>query len=314
MKSRKTNAAVFLNQQYNIVFDDTAIPQGLSWNWLSAHWSSVLSLGWTGHRAAHYRLWILLNNVFVLGTKCRYFGNHQELYQLRLPFVAIRYALFLLSTISLRIDAVAGSMIYTLPFVLVTLILSESTRRFAELRYAIEHCTWGQLTGKHQVSLGAFFASECQGLFLSMVSGGIYLPWWFNRRFDLMYGHLQFGEIESRYTGSADEVLIHYANWIPISIATCGLGLIWLNQRLMRYRTSHLWIGGDKIGTARGVMMVRASEVLKFKLRSVVTAILSLGCDSLQRYRAHLHFIFWKAAFIGQLNLDTVTDELKDAA
>ena len=158
-------------------------------------------------------------------------------------------------------------LVYLLAFLLLVLIASVGARR-----YRMSHTSWRGIRFRF---LGTFKTTGiliAKGWLLTLLSLGLYYPYYLNRFQSYWISKTCFGNIAFSYDGQAREIFRIWIKGILLSIITLGIYLFWLRANLQRYFWSH-----TRYGESRIISNLHGGEWLKESLIFLLIVIITFG-------------------------------------
>lgn len=208
-----------------------------------------------------------------------YTGNGKELFIGWLKLLVILFVLGILAEIlskifgrfidlkiAAAIGSVASTLIYTYIFALAT---------YAGLRYRMSRTKWkGFAFGvdRNKESAAEFNRLYFKGIFFTVITLGIYYPYFKNRTHKFLVNRTRYGNKYFRYSGDDKEYFKLFAIQSLFVFLTLGLYYPWFFKETLKYRLQH-----THIDDAHFDIELNGSEILFFAIGGYLLAAITLG-------------------------------------
>jgi len=113
------------------------------------------------------------------------------------------------------------------------------------LRYTFAHVSWRGIRMGYTGSLRELFVLYFSGLFLTLITLGIYGSWFTARVYRYLYSHIHIGNVSFGFSGRGGELFIKNLKGLFLSLLTLGLYLPWYYTDIARYTISHMYLEQD---------------------------------------------------------------------
>ena len=133
-------------------------------------------------------------------------------------------------------------LVYLLAFLLLVLIASVGARR-----YRMSRTSWRGIRFRFYGTFKTTGILIAKGWLLTLLSLGLYYPYYLNRFQSYWISKTFFGNIAFSYNGQVREISRIWIKGILLSIITLGIYLFWLRADLQRYFWSHTSYGESRI-------------------------------------------------------------------
>jgi uncharacterized membrane protein YjgN (DUF898 family) len=139
-------------------------------------------------------------------------------------------------------------------------------------RYRLSRSSWRGIrfgfTGKWQ----DFLKVIVPGVLLTVITLGIYGPFFRNNSRAFLVNHARFGSLRFKYDGSGKDLIGNYLVSLLLAVPTLGLILVWYRAREYRYFWSR-----TTVGPARFRSTVTGGGLLLTGLTNVLLVLVTLG-------------------------------------
>lgn len=202
----------------------------------------------------------------------------------------------------LRIEAamVGYGLIY---FVLVPLALVGARR------YRLSRISWRGIRFSFRGQAGDFIKLFARDSVLTLLTLGLYYPWFAVRRHAFMVSNSYFGNERFRFDGHGRELLVPYSLLALLGVPTLGLYSFWFQARKQRYLWQH-----TAIATVRFDSTVTGGALLRLRLGNALLLIGTLGFGWPWVRVRNLRFTFRTLRLRGLLEPSAIRQESRGAA
>jgi uncharacterized membrane protein YjgN (DUF898 family) len=184
--------------------------------------------------------------------------------------------------------------------------------------YLLSRTSWRGIRLGMVGSAGPYARAFIVGYLLTLVTLGLYAPFWLNHLRTLMTGATRLGSEPFAYDGRGGELFKLYVKGVLLTILTLGIYWFWMQASVQRYYFSHTAFSG-----ARGSFRLRGGQLLKLFLLNLFGTTLTLGIAfpwiatySLKLFMEHVSFegrIDFAAVLQGSGGASPTSDVLADA-
>ena len=214
-------------------------------------------------------------NTEIDGERFEYHGTGGELLRgaLRafgLIFV-ITLAVGIVAALLGPIDPTAMQGTTTIVFYLILgvlmLLAIHSTRR-----YQLSRSSWRTFRFSYDARLPEFAGLMLRGIALTIITLGLYSPFFANQRRAFFAGSVRFGSERFHYDGDAQELFGAFLRSVLFTIPTLGFHWFWYFAFKHRHFWNHTTFGGTEFQST-----VNGSELLRLRLTNALLTIFTLG-------------------------------------
>ena len=260
-----------------------------------------------------YRAWATTNmrryvwgHIGFLGDRAQYVGTGEELFKGWLKLIGLLIGLAILANLgALIVDAM--KLLVPLAYVLIFAIAT-----YSGLRYRMSRTKWRQIrfgVDKDKDSTQNFLKLYFTGLFLSIITLGIYSPWFKNNVRMFLTNRCRFGTIYFAYSGQGTEYAIMTFKGLFFSLLTLGFYIPWLIRDLFHYRLRHTHFQNAKFS-----FHLKGSDLLVFSLVGYFGVFLTLGLATPWIVNWGLKLFVTNIAVEGQIDLALVQSQASDGS
>jgi uncharacterized membrane protein YjgN (DUF898 family) len=215
----------------------------------------------------------LLSQAEIEGDRFAYHGTGKELFVgflkavlfFWLPFAALGMLLA-----SLGDDGLAHSAIVVFGW-LVTLVFVPYAIASAR-RYRLSRTSWRGIRFSFRGRPGAFIRLFAAGSVLTLLTLGLYYPFFDTRRQGFLVAHSWFGNRQFRFHATGRDLFTHFVVAVLLTLPTLGFSWFWYVARKRR-----TWWGSTTFETAHFRSTITGGTLLGLVLGNVLIFVLTLG-------------------------------------
>jgi uncharacterized membrane protein YjgN (DUF898 family) len=174
------------------------------------------------------------------------------------------------------------------------------------VRYAMSRTSWRGIRFSFRGSLGDCIKELWIGMLLTIVTIGIYRPYFEANMRRYWLGNTYFGNTRFGYDGTGGDLIGRYLLGILLTLPTLGLYWIWYAARKSRYDWSH-----TSFSTAHFSSTVTGGELLWLAVSNLLLLIVTLGLAFPWIMIRSLRFQLERTAMEGQIDWRVVMADAK---
>ncbi len=234
------------------------------------------------------------------GQRFSYHGTWQELRNgyLKVALFVIIYSLLsqaqkLLNPKLLILTTILNSALFLLVIGFAT---------YSGRRYLLSRTSWRGIYFAMNPSSKIFVKEFFIGSILSILTLGLYSPYFQNRKHTLLMKSTRFGSMRFTYNGTDKDAARIFFKHLPLMIFTLGLSYPWYRAQISRFRAHHTWIGSETLGAARGCLSVTGSEIFKLYAFNALILIPTFGFGAFWLVSYNMSYYFNRFSLVGELN------------
>lgn len=248
-----------------------------------------------------YRAWATTNlrryiwgHVSFMDDRATYSGLGIELFRGWVKLIGIFIVGYVLAGLIGLVFPFAGLImiaVYALMFALAT---------YAGLRYRMSRTSWRQIhfgVDKNKALTNEFLKLYFLGVFLNILTLGIYYPWFKNSIRKFLTNKSRFGSSYFAYEGDGTEYAGIFWSNLLLTILTLGIYLPWMVMNLAKFRCENTSFQGKYFE-----LTLKGGEFFKFAIVAYLLTILTLGIAGPWMYNWGLKL------FIENIHLDGMPD------
>jgi uncharacterized membrane protein YjgN (DUF898 family) len=184
--------------------------------------------------------------------------------------------------------------------------------RYSGLRYRMSRTIWRQIrfgVDKDKASTREFMKMYLIGFFLSLITLGIYTPWFKINVRRYLTGKTRYGSAYFRFDGEGDAYAKVFFVGLILSILTLGIYLPWFFLSTERYRLEHTVFQGRRLTIA-----LKGGDLLIFAIVGYFGTILTLGLASPWIINWGLRLFIDNISFDGEPDLSQIQARESDGS
>lgn len=176
-------------------------------------------------------------------------------------------------------------------------------------RFRLSRTSYRNLRFKFDGSPRELYQIYFKGIVLSVLTFGIYLPWFSIQIVKFFRSHTCYGNERFQFDGNGKEMFLIYLRGVPLIFLTLGIYSFWVSAMVHRYYWNHTNFAGIRIRSEiTGGMML--STFLKSGLLVLVTVGIALPWAILMNFRILIETV----SFTEKPNLENIQGELDPEA
>jgi uncharacterized membrane protein YjgN (DUF898 family) len=250
----------------------------------------------------------LLSQTEFEGDRFAYHGTGKELLigwlKAVLAFGGL-YALFnalpfLPGGTAVRITAFAGAYLLLLAFLAIALVGSR--------RYRLSRISWRGIRFSFRGPLRDFITLFVGGSLLTLVTVGLYYPFFAVKQHAFMLSHSYLGNQRFEFDGRGRDLFGSYLLAVLVTLPTMGLGWLWFLAKKQRYLWDH-----TSCGSARFHCTVTGGRLLRLYAGNVLLLIVTLGLGWAWVVLRNIRVTFAYLTLDGPLDLSAIQQDVQTA-
>jgi uncharacterized membrane protein YjgN (DUF898 family) len=234
---------------------------------------TILTLGiyyfWGKTRVRSY----LLGQIEFAGDRFAYHGTGNELFTGFLKAVAIfgvpLFGLFIVPDILGASDIVKGATTLLAYGIILAFI---PVAKVGARRYRLSRTSWRGIRFSFRGRVMDYFKLLVKGQMLTMLTFGLYYPYFETKKQDFIVSHSYFGNQKFHFDGQGRDLFGSYVVALLLTIPTLGLYWFWFQAKKQRY----FW-DNTSIGHARFRSTVTGDALLWLTLGNLLLLLVTLG-------------------------------------
>lgn len=220
--------------------------------------------------AKTHRRQYIWSNVEIHGQRLSYTGTGRELFLGYLKLLGV-YALFIGAIVVGEMVHKGLGAILQVALLIPILILVPFAIYWSQA-FLFSRTNWRGLRFGLRPGAKPYALIFIGGYLLSLITLGIYSPFWFNDLRRELTNNTRFGNEPFHYDGVGKEVFWIMLKGVLLSIITLGIYSFWMSAELQRYYFAHTRFAG-----ARGRFQVTGGTLFGLFLLNVLGTTLTLG-------------------------------------
>ena len=234
---------------------------------------SLITLGvysfWGRVKVRNY----LMSQTEFAGDRFAYHGNGRELFIGWLKAMALfGIPIFVLGVLQIIVgmDSALFSILQFVIYILVGFFIPVAMVNAR--RYRLSRVSWRGIRFSFRGGVRDFITIYIKGWLLTLVSLGLYYPYWQNRRQSFMVSHSYFGNQQFAFDGHGRDLFWSFVLHIVLTLPSLFLCWTWYAAQVQRYYAEH-----TSFQAARFRSTVTGGGVFALWLGNAVLFVLTLG-------------------------------------
>lgn len=279
-------------------------------NWVLSFFTFGLYYPWARVNKLKY----LYGNTLLNDTPFIFHGTGKELFKGFIKFFALIvlvYAFYFYAVFSNDLTLVIVAIIVLLGFVCVTIPLA----LHGAFRYRLSRTSWRGIHLGYRGERGQLAYEFFIGFFLTIITFGIYSPWFMTKMRAYIIGHCRFGNLKFGYDGNGTDLFIIHLKAYFLMLPTLGLYYFWYRKEYINYFINYTYIEqtGKKVHLKGNIT---GSGFLLLSLTNFLLTIFTLGIAIPWVITRTMRFVISNSEIPQHIDFDSIAqteDEYTDA-
>lgn len=184
------------------------------------------------------------------------------------------------------------------------------------MRYRTSRTSWRGIHLGYRGKLSDMFKAYIGGFFLTILTLGIYGPWFVVKLRKLMIENVRFGNVRLRYTGDGGDLLLIHIKGYFLSVFTLGVYFSWYMKELLQFYVNNIVVLQEDGSYSRLQCQVSGWDVLKLTVGNFFIVVFTLGLGIPLTTTRTMSLIMNNTMMYGQFDADALvqTEEHYDSA
>ena len=139
-------------------------------------------------------------------------------------------------------------------------------------RYELSRTSWSNVRFRFNGNVRTCFSIFLKGVLLSIITLGLYVPWFLRNLHAFYVNHTQLGNQGFSYNGEGKELFLIYVKGVLLSMITLGIFSAWMHAELRRYHARHCSFQGHRFSSH-----LTGGDVLVTYLLSMLLIVCTFG-------------------------------------
>jgi uncharacterized membrane protein YjgN (DUF898 family) len=175
-------------------------------------------------------------------------------------------------------------------------------------RYRLSRTSWREIRFSFRGRATQFLRIYLTGWLLSLLTLGIYYPYFDIRRYDFLTSNAYLGSQPFRFSGSGRDLLPTYLGCLLLTLPTLGLCWFWWSAKRQRY----LW-DRTGLGETRFRCTIRTGALLGLTVTNLLLILVTLGCAWPWTRIRSLRFVLRNLSLEGFVDYDRIRQDAQTA-
>nr|WP_250431976.1 DUF898 family protein [Pontibacter ruber] len=244
------------------------------------------------------------------GSPFTFHGTGKEMFVGFIKGVGVFAALYFMLYMAMLVDTPFMAVLFVFVYIVGFMVLVPIALH-GMMRYRTSRTSWRGIHLGYRGELSEMVSTYLVGFFLTIITFGIYGPWFMVKIRKEMIENVRFGSAHLRYTGDgADLLLIHVKGYF-LSILTVGVYLFWYVKDLLRFYTDNIVVVHEDT-YSRLQCNVSGFDYLKLAIGNLLLIICTLGFGTSWATARTMSFILNNSTLVGTFDPDTLVQTEED--
>ncbi len=199
---------------------------------------SIITLGIYYPWAKATRLKYVYSHTEFKNSRFSFLGTGKEMFR---GYIKV-YLGFVIFFVSMIIAQMQGNhtlflIIYGIFYLIILFLIPFAIH--GAMKYRLSRTSWRSIRFGYRGQAMEFFKKFMGGIFLTIVTLGIYGSWF---RIDInryIYGNMRFGDIQMKYRGDGGDYFLLNLKGTILTYMSCGIYFFWFQKELFEYHTQN---------------------------------------------------------------------------
>lgn len=249
------------------------------------------------------------------GTPFVFHGTGKEMFIGFIKGVGIFIALYTLLFLSSLVEPPFLKVLFFFGFLMGFLVLIPIALH-GMMRYRTSRTSWRGIHMGYRGDLSDMITTYLVGVILTVLTLGVYGPWFVVKLRKEMIENVRFGNVEFRYTGEGSDLLLIHVKGIVLSIFTLGVYLFWYAKEQLQFYVNNIVLLQEDGTYSRLQCQVSGWGYLKLAIGNMFIVVFTLGLGAPWAVTRTMSFIMNNTVMVGDFDADALvqTEESYDAA
>ena len=240
-------------------------------------------------------------------SRLSFTGTGKEMFKGFIKAVFIFIALYLIVILVGYLNFTFGIIVFYLGFLLIIPLAIHGT-----YRYRMARTFWRGIRFGYTGNLREIYAMMIKGVFLTIITLGIYGAWFAIDLRKYIVNNVKFGNLRFNYAGRGLDLLNIYIKGCLLSFVTFGIYLFWLQRDLIRYYIDNLSLVNEKGEKLIFKTQITAWQVAILAITNFLLIVFTLGFGTAWVVIRTMKFIFNNIQIEGNINLEQIIQTNSD--
>lgn len=279
-------------------------------NWVLSFFTLGLYYPWARVNKLRY----LYGNTVLNDTPFIFHGTGNELFKGFIKFfamVVLVYGFYFYATFSQDLTLILTAFFVLMGFLCVIIPFA----LHGAFRYRLSRTSWRGIHLGYRGERGQLAYEFFIGLFLTIITFGIYSSWFMDKMRKYIIGNCRFGNLKFGYDGSGVDLFVINLKAYFLMFPTLGIYYFWYRKEYLNYLINYTYIeqNGNKIHLKGNIS---GTDFLGLSIVNFLLTICTLGIAIPWVITRTMRFIIKNIEIPQQIDFDTIAqteDEYKDA-
>jgi uncharacterized membrane protein YjgN (DUF898 family) len=249
------------------------------------------------------------------GTPFVFHGTGREMFIGFIKGLGVFVALYTLLFMASLVEPTFLKVLFFFGFLMGFLLLIPIALH-GMMRYRTSRTSWRGIHMGYRGELSEMITTYLVGFFLTVMTLGIYGPWFVVKVRKQMIDNVRFGNVSLRYVGEGSDLLLLHVKGYFLTIFTLGIYLFWYAKELLQFYVNNIVLLQEDGTYSRLQCNVTGWEYMKLAVGNIFIVVFTLGLGIPWATTRTMSLIMRKTVMSGQFDADALvqTEESYDSA
>ncbi|WP_018477258.1 YjgN family protein [Pontibacter roseus] len=249
------------------------------------------------------------------GTPFVFHGTGKEMFIGFIKGIGVMVLLYTFLFLAGMADAVFVQVLFFFIFLVGFLVLVPVALH-GMMKYRTSRTSWRGIHMGYRGELSDMVSKYLMGFILSVVTLGIYGPWFVVSLRKEMLDNVRFGNVRLRYVGEGSDLLLLHVKGYFLSIFTLGIYLFWYMKDLLNFYINNIVVVQEDGTYSRLQCHVTGWDYLKLAVGNLFIVVFTLGLAIPWATTRTMSLLLHKTVMSGHFDADALvqTEEAYDSA
>lgn len=182
-------------------------------------------------------------------------------------------------------------------------------------RYRMSRTSWRGIRFGYKGERNVLFKKFLEGVLLTIITLGIYAPFFTNTIRTYIWDHVRFGNLKFSFNGSASRYFVLFLGGYFLTLITLGIYGFWWTKSLFSFYIDNMAIRHEN-GTIKLKSTATVADFFELLVINFFTIVLTLGLGYAWVVNRTMQFMTQHIQLVGEFEMDTLIqaqDDFRDA-
>jgi uncharacterized membrane protein YjgN (DUF898 family) len=276
---------------------------------------TVVTLGlyypWAKAKSLQY----LYRKTELAGSPFVFHGTGKEMFIGFIKVVALLAALYAFMVYAVVTENI-GMILMAYAVFIIGFLMLVPVALHGMMRYRTSRTSWRGIHLGYRGELSEMYKAYIGGFLLTILTFGIYGPWFVVKLRKLLIENVRFGNVRLRYTGDGGDLLLIHIKGYFLSIFTMGIYFFWYMKELLQFYVNNIVVLQEDGTYSRLHCQVSGWDILKLTVGNFFIVVFTLGLGIPLTTTRTMSLILNNTSMYGHFDADALvqTEESYDSA